>query len=131
MQAAIRCSSIFVAGILAATLLHPAVAAQSLSVGQAREPVAFSFRFSRQQLGTQGGAERVYKALVRQAARACTTPVLGSAHLRYKDEECVAGLVDKTVRKIGAELLTALWQRSQPGRSAGAPASVQQPVAFR
>jgi UrcA family protein len=129
MKAAIRRGSIFVAGILAATLLHPAAAAQSPSVGQAREPVAFSFRFSRAQLGTQRGAERVYKALVRRANRACTTTRTGSG-LHYKDSECVAGLVEKTVRRIDMQLLTSQWQSNLPDRSAD-PASVQQPVAFR
>ena len=86
----------------------------------------FNFRYVRADLATPGGAERVYAALVRRAGKACTLPRPGSPGLRFKDEDCVAGLVEKTVRKIGAELLIAQWQRSRP-----ATPSVEQGMALR
>jgi UrcA family protein len=129
MKAASRRGSMFIAAILAAALLHPATASES-PARQPREPVAFSFRFSRAELDTQRGTERVYQALVNRAARACTVQGGGSG-LRDRDGQCMADLVEKVVRRIGAEILTSHWQRSQPALSAGLPASVQQPVALR
>jgi UrcA family protein len=111
---------ILMTGILAATLLHPAMAAES-TAARTREPVEFSFRFSRAEFATQRGTERVYQALVNRAARACTVRRAGSAGLRDRDEQCMADLVEKVVRRIGAQMLTSHWQRNQPGPSLSQP----------
>lgn len=126
MQAAIRRGAIFITGVLAASTLHPAVAAQSPSAEEQREPVEFTFRFSRADLATPRGAERAYRRLVIHAGKACTIALPGSFALRYKDEACVAGLVEKMVRQIDAAALTSRWQRNRPEQP-----SVQQPVTLR
>jgi UrcA family protein len=125
MNTAIRRGATLVTGMFATALLHPAMAAAPSHMDET-EPVQFTFQFSRAELATAQGTERLYQRLVRRADKACALPRTGSPGLRYKDRACIAELVEKMVRRIDAELLTRHWLHSTQGMP-----TRQQPVVLQ
>ncbi len=70
-----------------------------------REPFAFTFRFSADELASGKSAARVYQDLKRKAARACTIKVVPGSRIQHVDRRCAAELVATVVQQVGSNTL--------------------------
>jgi UrcA family protein len=95
-----------IAGALLATSLSCSNALSSESPQDpALESVKFSFQFNRADLASEEGANRMLKALVSKARKACTSWGEPSISLHRTDTQCVAQLVQRASDQVGAERL--------------------------